>query len=89
MEPELDTTPGTHQYLSFSANAKNGLYVTMYYAPTIPHLTARHVPVPAGDGDPMLMMGPPGSSPPIGMRVMLAAWPVLRWLYTRQVPALF
>jgi hypothetical protein len=85
MENDLENSPGTHQYLSFSANAKAGLYVTMYYAPTIPHLTQRHKPCPEGEGNPMLLMGPPQGGPPLGMRVMQAVWPVLKWLVPGQV----
>jgi len=65
-EPNLDNSPGTHMYLSFSANAKSGLYVTMYYSPTIPHLTQRHKPCPEGEGNPMLLMGPPMAGSPGG-----------------------
>ncbi|RDW59971.1 aromatic prenyltransferase [Coleophoma cylindrospora] len=79
LENDLANSPGTHQYLSFSAKAKSGLYVTMYYSPTIPHLTQRHEPCPVGEGNPMLLMGPPQGTPPVGLRVLQKAWPVLRW----------
>jgi hypothetical protein len=85
MEDDLPNSCGTHQYLSFSANSKAGLYTTMYYAPTIPNLTARHESSPAGDGDPMMLVGPGGNGPPIGMRVMQAIWPLLRWIVPYQV----
>ena len=80
----MPNSAGTHQYLSFAAKAKSGLYVTMYYSPTIPHLTQRHEPSPVGEGKPM-MMGPPGSRPPLPLRVLQAAWPVLKWVVPGQI----
>lgn len=81
----MANSAGTHQYLSFAAKEKSGLYVTMYYSPTIPHLTQRHTPSPVGEGNPMMMMGPPGSGPPLPLRVLQAAWPVLRWVVPGQI----
>jgi hypothetical protein len=57
----------------------------MYYSPTIPHLTQRHEPVPEGEGHPMLLLGPPQGTPPMGLRVMQTVWPGLKWFYPYKV----
>ncbi|KAF2673862.1 aromatic prenyltransferase [Microthyrium microscopicum] len=85
MESEMPYSPGTHQYLSFSAKAKSGLYLTMYYSPTIPHLSTRHVPSPEGEGHPMELLGPPKGPLPVGFRVMQTIWPALRMVVPGQV----
>lgn len=84
-EPALASSAGTHQYLSFAATQDHGLYLTTYYAPSVPRLTARHVPAPVGEGDPMMLVGPPGEGPPLPLRVLQRAWPVLRWVVPGQV----